>query len=112
MFKVTLFVLLSTAILNGATASAEQMEFYPMTTVVTQLIEEEDVVVCTDFNGGEWSFYGVEDWSVGDYASCIVCDNGTLEISDDIICEVRYDGCLLSGNFGNFSNQDLTKIVM
>lgn len=100
MFKMTLVALMTTALLNGATAPVEELGFYPMTTVVIELDEKTDSVVCVDFNGNEWAFEGIEDWCIGDYATLTMCDNGTAEIYDDIICDARYDGWL-DGNFGN-----------
>lgn len=100
MFTTTLIALILAALVGGATAPVEELGFYPMTTIVIELEEENDTVVCIDFDGNEWRFVGIEDWSVGDYASFIMCDNGTIEISDDIICDMRYDGWV-GGNFGN-----------
>lgn len=94
MFMMTIVSLILAALVGGATAPVEELKFYPMTTVVVELEEENDTVVCADFNGNEWGFEGIEDWLVGDIASLIMCDNGTPEIEDDIICSVRYDGYL------------------
>jgi hypothetical protein len=97
---MNLFALMVAAFLGGATAPIEELNFYPMTTVVVELDGRTDSVVCVDFNGNEWSFEGIEDWCVGDYATMMMCDNGTSEIHDDIICDVQYDGWL-DGNFGD-----------
>ena len=99
MFNITITALLTAAILGGATAPIETLGFYPKTTVVVELDGRTDTVTCVDFSGNEWSFVGVEDWCIGDYASFIICDNGTPEIYDDIICDMRYNGWV-DGNFG------------
>lgn len=70
----------------------EKSNLYPMTTVVTELNQEKDEVICIDFNGNEWVFDGVEDWLVGDIASMIIDDCGTTDIHDDKIVSVKYDG--------------------
>ena len=99
MLAMTLVTLMTTALLNGATAPAEQLGFYAQTTVVCELDTSKDTVTCIDFNGNKWSFEGVEDWELGDYASLTMCDNGTAIIYDDIICDARYSGWL-EGTFG------------
>lgn len=97
---MNLFALMVAAFLGGATAPIEELNFYSMTTVVVELDGRTDSVVCVDFNGNEWSFGGIEDWCVDDYATMTMCDNGTPEIYDDIICDVRYSGWL-DGKFGD-----------
>lgn len=99
MFKMTLMALVAAAIMGGATASTTEMGFYSMTTVVVDFDERTDSVICVDFNGNEWAFEGIEDWCIGDYASLMMCDNGTDLIYDDIVCDAHYDGWL-DGNFG------------
>ena len=65
---------------------------YPKATVVSHLDDENDTVYIKDFDGYEWTFYGVEDWEVGDLCSVIMDDMGTREIFDDKIICTRYDG--------------------
>lgn len=67
-------------------------EKYPRTMTVTEIDTASDTVILTDYVGHEWSFYGVEDWMVGDICSCIMDDNGTENITDDIIISTRYGG--------------------
>ena len=67
-------------------------ELYPMNTVVNEIDEENDVVVCADYNGNLWEFYGVEDWQEGDFATMIMDTCGTATIYDDEIVTVRYNG--------------------
>jgi len=65
---------------------------YGLTTVVTDISKANDRVTCQDFNGNLWQFEGVEDWCVNDIATLIMDDNGTKEIKDDEILDVRYGG--------------------
>lgn len=65
---------------------------YPLTTIVTEINEEKDLVSITDNNGFVWQFYGVEDWKEGDICSVIMSDNGTKNILDDTIVKVQYGG--------------------
>ena len=73
---------------------------YPMTTVVCDIDEENDIVTCMDFNGFTWQFEGVEEWQVGWIASFIMDDMGTADIHDDVILDVKYDGWLNSTAWG------------
>ena len=65
---------------------------YALTTKVVKLDRENDVVVCEDFNGNLWEFYGCEDWQIDDIASLLMDDNGTSTIYDDEIVNARYNG--------------------
>lgn len=65
---------------------------YGMTAVVTHISEATDTVTIQDFNGNLWQFKGVEDWEVGDVASCIMDSKGTTLIKDDEIVKVKYSG--------------------
>lgn len=53
---------------------------------------EDDTVTIEYRNGNLWDFYGIEDWQVGDYCACLMDNNGTEIIYDDIICSTRYEG--------------------
>ena len=66
--------------------------YYALTTEVVELDRENDIVVCEDFNGNLWEFYGCEDWQIDDVASLLMDDNGTLTIYDDEIASARYNG--------------------
>lgn len=47
-------------------------------------VASETVTFC-DPSNNLWEFEGTEDWQTGDLLSVIMCDNGTLEITDDYI---------------------------
>ena len=65
---------------------------YPLTGVVFYLDYYEDLVFFLDGAGNEWYFEGVEDWTVGDLVSCLMFDNFTDSIRDDIIFKTYYGG--------------------
>lgn len=65
---------------------------YSQTYVVTNVDYTTDVVQMVDGNGNVWEFEGTEDWIEGDFCSCIMYDNETPEIYDDIILTTRYSG--------------------
>jgi hypothetical protein len=58
---------------------------------VTQIDRESDLVTFTDYAGHSFSFYGVEDWDIGDLVAAVMDDNGTEIVTDDIIVDVRYE---------------------
>lgn len=69
-----------------------KIEYYPATVVVTELDLENDTYTAVDCVGEAWYFEEIEDTSVGDVLSLIVCDMGTTEIYDDEVMEIRYSG--------------------
>lgn len=87
-------IIACTIIIACATpASAEAVEdVYAMTTVVVELDYDNDAVVCVDFNGNEWAFYGIEDWLVGDVATLVMWNAETDIIYDDEVLDVYYSG--------------------
>lgn len=86
------FLALVTAILSLVAPIASKEKEYPLTAVVVELDAENDIVVCEDYAGNTWEFFGIEDWIEGDIASMIMNDKGTPEIKDDEIISVRYGG--------------------
>ena len=58
--------------------------------VVTELDYTTDVVTFMDARGMCWSFYGVEDWQVGDLLCAILYDAGTLDPLDDAVIGATY----------------------
>ena len=70
--------------------------YYPECGIVTDVTledgrEEWDTTVTFQtMNGNLFSFYGGEDLEVGDVIALIMNDNGTLEVTDDIVIDVKY----------------------
>ena len=75
-------------------ATTDSADVYPLTAVVSDFDRENDIVVCKDYAGNLWEFEGCEDWMLGDIASLLVNDCGTISICDDVIEIVRYGGHL------------------
>ena len=71
--------------------SFAESELYAKSGKVVELDEENDIVTFIDCNGFLWSFYGVEDWNVGDWCAVIFNTMGTDTIFDDEIVSVRYE---------------------
>lgn len=65
---------------------------YAVVMEVVELDESEDLVILADMNGNAWEWEGIEDWEVGDICGVLMDDNGTAEIYDDIIENIRYCG--------------------
>lgn len=61
---------------------------YPLAARVIDI--QGDTVSLCDGAGNVWKWEGAEDWQIGDIAAMIMSDNGTSEISDDEILEMRY----------------------
>ena len=70
----------------------EKLETYAITTVVVEVNEQDNLVACEDCNGNIWTFYGVEDWQEGDFATLTMNTCGTVNIYDDEIVTARYSG--------------------
>lgn len=84
--KKTIAALLAVTTLAGAGT------IYPDTYIITETDRTNDLVTISDCNGYTYQFEGVEDYFVGDLVSCIMFDNFTPEITDDIIITQRYGG--------------------
>ena len=76
----------------GSGAGKTGSGLYPRSGTVTGLDHAEDVVTFTDGAGNDWSFYGAEDWMIGDGVAALMDDNGTAIVTDDVIVTVRYAG--------------------
>ena len=66
--------------------------FYPLSGKVVILDEISDIVHFQDNSGRVWSFYGVEDWQVGDSIAAIMDSMESDEVKDDRVVKVRYCG--------------------
>lgn len=73
------------------TPRAERKE-YPLSTVVTDVNMEQNIVVVEDFNGNLWEFCGCEDWFEGDICALIMDNMGTEFVEDDEIVSIKYCG--------------------
>lgn len=89
MKKLTATTLILILILTALTASAD---VYPMTAKVISVDYAEDVVLVQDYNGFIFAFEGCEDWFEGDGVSMVMDDNGTEDITDDVILMAYYCG--------------------
>lgn len=58
--------------------------------IVTELDYAADMVTFMDARGMCWSFYGVEDWQVGDLLCAILYDAGTIDPFDDAVIGATY----------------------
>ena len=65
---------------------------YPQTMVVTDVDYATDIVTIETSTGFTYEFYGAEDYTEGDLVSCIMYNNKTTNISDDVILTVRWSG--------------------
>lgn len=91
MYGFTIATLISIATTFGANPTAN-LGFYPTSAQVVEVNNESDTWAIEDTRGHVWELDEAEDWMVGDNCSCIFCDNGTEDITDDIPCVVWYVG--------------------
>lgn len=87
---LAIILVIAIAATLGACAKAPTHSHYALATKVIELDYEQDIVYCEDGNGNVWSFYGTEDWDIGDIASLCMNDMGTEQIYDDKIINARY----------------------
>ena len=93
--------MIKTKIIVGAIAAIMAMDIcqnnmvYSLSTVVTDLDRERDIVTVEELDGSNvWTFYGVEDWEINDICSLTMFNNNTPKIYDDIIIGTTYGGNL------------------
>ena len=93
--------MIKTKIIVGAVAAIIAMDIcqnnmvYSLSTVVTDLDRERDIVTVEELDGSNvWTFYGVEDWELNDICSLTMFNNNTPKIYDDIIIGATYGGNL------------------
>lgn len=93
---IIIFVLFFAMICISATVcrppEAPDNTLYANCGTVTAIDRENNSVTFTDSIGHAWMFSGVEDWQLGDTVAAIMNDNGTANVTDDIIVSVRYCG--------------------
>ena len=93
--------MIKTKIIVSAVAAIMAMDIcqnnmvYSLSTVVTDLDRERDIVTVEELDGSNvWTFYGVEDWEINDICSLTMSNNNTPKIYDDIIIGTTYGGNL------------------
>ena len=72
-----------------ADSVAEGDDFYPLTTVVTEI--EGGIATLEDFNGNLWQI-NADDFEVGDICTVIMNGNGTPKVDDDSVIKANYNG--------------------
>ena len=92
--KTTKIAIIATAItlVLIALCGIATAEIYPETAKVVEVDYDTDTVTVETFTGFLFTFYGCEDWMVGDCASLIMEDNGTELVYDDEIIMAQYGG--------------------
>lgn len=69
--------------------------YYPECGIVTDITQTgkeawETTVTFETMNGNLFQFYGGEDLEKGDVIALIMNDNGTVNVDDDMVIDVRY----------------------
>lgn len=86
---MNVFVMLLISILQMQTQT-QTAQIYPDAGIVTCI--KGDSVTYQTANGNLFSFYGSEDWQVGDAVAVLMYNNGTDTINDDVILQTKYVG--------------------
>lgn len=77
-------------LIGQVSGSSRTKRCYALTTQVIVVDRTGDLVYAQDFNGMVWSFYGTEDWEIGDCCSLLMDSMDTAIIYDDQIINARY----------------------
>lgn len=99
MLKVVAIATIITicVIVSCSYAMAEEAEFYPKLTIITEVEQMGDelwVVYGIDHNGNQWSFYDDEGtWEAGDLANLMMWNNSPDPENHEVI-EVYFEGHL------------------
>lgn len=86
MLITTLITLILSGNING------NANLYPETAIVREIDPVEDTVLVECGNGNLFVFKGTDDWEEDDICSMLMSDNGTVNVNDDIILDVKYSG--------------------
>ncbi len=90
--KTVLFTIFICIIVLGTISLKHNENLYGLTTIVFDVSYSTDTVTVKDFNGNLWQFDGVEDWVENDICTLVMDSKGTIEIKDDTIVSVHYNG--------------------
>ena len=70
-----------------------QHNVYAKSTIVSEVDYSHNLVIVKDFNNVPWTFFGCDDWEVGDICGLVMDNNGTPhDIFDDKIVSTNYCG--------------------
>lgn len=94
--RIIFIILLLSLLLDVQRVSAAETDnnaikhLYPGIGIIYDIDQNTDIVYYTD-GVNNWSFYGSEDWTIGDTILTIMHDNCTQNtVKDDIIISVKY----------------------
>lgn len=87
-----LAILVTAVILLAAVSASAEFQVYPLAGRIVEIDNIDDTVTFEDGSGLLWTFYGVEDYAIGDVVACVVWDAGTQKVYDDEIIDVVYAG--------------------
>ena len=101
MKKYLVSIIIALAILASATPTKAEVtpwqynNLYARCCVIVDIEYGEDgvnLIVIEDCNGFQFAYYDdADDLLIGDAMSCIFDDNGTEEVTDDMVVAARYD---------------------
>ena len=94
---ISSLLIASTMLCNNNNTKVKQKkqinDYYPMTTIVREIDNKNDIVTVENNDGELFQFIGIEDWQINDICSLMLDNNGTEKnIYDDIIIKTIYNG--------------------
>lgn len=96
MKKIIISIICSTVIILSVINCSMPLFYrwfcYPQCFIVSEIDYKNNIVYIETPTGFIYSFYGVDDWFVGDHCSAIMFNNYTKNIIDDKIVSVKYCG--------------------
>ena len=69
-----------------------QRVIYPDVMIVVDLDREHDVVMVETSTGQDFTFYGCEDYAIGDLVGVLMYSNMTDDVRDDHVLRAQYSG--------------------
>ena len=87
-----LAILVTAVILLAAVSASAEFQIYPLAGRVVEIDNLDDTVTFEDGSGLLWTFYGVEDYAIGDIVACIIWHAGSQKLYDHEIVDVVYAG--------------------
>lgn len=90
--NMVLIIILAVTILVTRADAATKTHTYNTGMKIIQLDYFHDIVTCETSTGFVFEFYGCEDFYLNDIIICVMDDNGTKQITDDLIIDTIFSG--------------------
>jgi len=89
---ILVIVLVITILVTKNVGAETHNTIYNIGMRITQLNYVQNIVTCETSTGFVFEFYGCEDYHTDDIIICVMDNNGTRQIMDDLIIDTIYSG--------------------